>query len=595
MKKTPLYFLGPKSENRPFFKEMVDLLTNDYVFWRRNFHPNDPTALSYSDTQNKDNQKYQEKFINELYKLLAELKLDPPFFSPRYMAHMISENTLASQLAYIATLLYNPNNVSSEASPVTIKYEIEVGKQFAKLFGYDPEHSFGHITSGGTLANYQSLFYNLNLRLIPLSILFTAKDHKLNTTLDELNGWELMNIPYEKYQDILDQNKNIITNTHFTNNSLESLGIIGFKDKFEQNFNQPFPKLKILTTTTAHYSWKRSMSLLGLGQNAIEKIPQNQNFEIDSSLFEKALSKSKQNNEVIIQTSLVYGTTEFGSFDPIDQIVSIRNKYKSDLYFPIHIDAAYGGYFATMDQNSNSHLINKTRALKETESITVDPHKLGLCPYGAGAFIFKHGWLKSFLAAQAHYCFDPKTKNSPVDDQLGKYILEGSKPGASAAAVYFNHKMIELSPEGFGSILDNLCYQAKYFNQLIQSLELEDFKLIPITEPQSNIVCYFIKPKHSNFLTHINEFTTKVAAHFGVKKVKSIQEYDYIVSNTQFDISSFSNLPSSLEEIEINTDKVQLIRMVFMNQWHLSKTIDGKNYLEDFLIELSELLNNSTD
>ena len=42
--------------------------------------------------------------------LLAELKGDVPFFSPRYMGHMISEQTMASLVGYFATMLYNPNN-----------------------------------------------------------------------------------------------------------------------------------------------------------------------------------------------------------------------------------------------------------------------------------------------------------------------------------------------------------------------------------------------------------------------------------------------------------------------------------------------------
>jgi hypothetical protein len=90
MKNTPLHFLGPKTENHPLYTEMVSFIMNDYTYCRRSSHPNDPTASSYSETKNEVNQGTQENFVNELYKLLVELKLDPPFFSPRYMAHMIS-------------------------------------------------------------------------------------------------------------------------------------------------------------------------------------------------------------------------------------------------------------------------------------------------------------------------------------------------------------------------------------------------------------------------------------------------------------------------------------------------------------------------
>ena len=152
-------FLGPKSENRPFFKEIIDLIMNDYIFWRRNYHPKDPAAISYKETQSIESKEFHEKFTHELFNLLADLKLDPPFFSPRYMAHMISETALPGLIAYISTLMYNPNNVSSESSPITLKFEILAGKQFAKLFNMDEKKSFGHIASGGVLWPIMNLYF----------------------------------------------------------------------------------------------------------------------------------------------------------------------------------------------------------------------------------------------------------------------------------------------------------------------------------------------------------------------------------------------------------------------------------------------------
>ena len=34
-------FLGPKSENYVFFKEMLNYLMDDHAQWRRYFHPDD--------------------------------------------------------------------------------------------------------------------------------------------------------------------------------------------------------------------------------------------------------------------------------------------------------------------------------------------------------------------------------------------------------------------------------------------------------------------------------------------------------------------------------------------------------------------------
>src|SRR5690606_33350118 len=72
----------------------------------------------------------------ELLGLLAELKAGVPFFSPRYAGHMCSDLTMASLIGYFATMLYNPNNVAAEASPVTSRMELEVAAQLARMIGY---------------------------------------------------------------------------------------------------------------------------------------------------------------------------------------------------------------------------------------------------------------------------------------------------------------------------------------------------------------------------------------------------------------------------------------------------------------------------
>jgi hypothetical protein len=45
---------------------------------------------------------------------------------------MTSDLTMASLIGYFATMLYNPNNVAAEASPVTTRLELEVASQLAR-------------------------------------------------------------------------------------------------------------------------------------------------------------------------------------------------------------------------------------------------------------------------------------------------------------------------------------------------------------------------------------------------------------------------------------------------------------------------------
>lgn len=89
-----------------------------------------------------------------------------PFWSPRYQAHMCTDLSMASTLGYFMTMLYNPNNVAMEASPLTTIAEMEVGEQLCEMFGYNTDKEdtdtltgWGHVTSGGSVANLESMWY----------------------------------------------------------------------------------------------------------------------------------------------------------------------------------------------------------------------------------------------------------------------------------------------------------------------------------------------------------------------------------------------------------------------------------------------------
>jgi len=166
-------FLGPYGENDGLLEKLVVEFLRDHVYWRRNFHPEDPPAIPTSAASHPDYQAFEARMRRELHQLSAALKKSVPFHSPRYLGHMVSDLLLPGLAAQILTLPYNPNNVSEDAAPVTVDMEVQVGLQLARMFGYpnDPARrdcAFGHLTSGGTLANYQALRLALALKAFPV-------------------------------------------------------------------------------------------------------------------------------------------------------------------------------------------------------------------------------------------------------------------------------------------------------------------------------------------------------------------------------------------------------------------------------------------
>src|SRR5690349_1457331 len=144
----PAWFLGPRAENADLVERLVTEALRDHVFWRRNYHPEDGVGIREIDKRREGYEAAVATLTQELMGLLAQLKRDVPFFSGRYKGHMIFEQTIASQIGYFAAMLYNPNNVAVEASPVTTRLELEVAAQLAQMIGYDPLRSWGHLSSG---------------------------------------------------------------------------------------------------------------------------------------------------------------------------------------------------------------------------------------------------------------------------------------------------------------------------------------------------------------------------------------------------------------------------------------------------------------
>ena len=47
-------FLGPKSENSRFFKDMLKWMIDDHLSWRNNYHPDNKPTITHSEKR-KDN------------------------------------------------------------------------------------------------------------------------------------------------------------------------------------------------------------------------------------------------------------------------------------------------------------------------------------------------------------------------------------------------------------------------------------------------------------------------------------------------------------------------------------------------------------
>ena len=93
------WFLGPKAENADFLERLVLEALRDCVFWRRNFHPEDDILITERTKRTDEFQDSHARIQQEFLGMLANLKRDIPFFSPRYIGHMLADQLLPAMAA----------------------------------------------------------------------------------------------------------------------------------------------------------------------------------------------------------------------------------------------------------------------------------------------------------------------------------------------------------------------------------------------------------------------------------------------------------------------------------------------------------------
>jgi hypothetical protein len=160
--------------------------------------------------------------------------------------------------------------------------------------------------------------------------------------------------------------------------------------------------------------------------------------------------------------------------------------------------------------------------------------------------------------------------------------------------VYFSNKLVPLNADGYGGLfLELLDITRSFLDDLTKVNSTDDefaryFELKSVTAPHSNLVCFFVRPRSMTSLEAINEFNANLIHHFFPRPTNHIQDFDYFVSKTKLHRKKL--LPESEAEIfrglERDAESLQLMRLVFLNQWSQQKCSGGKTYLEDFLDQI---------
>ncbi|MDQ6764102.1 MAG: pyridoxal-dependent decarboxylase [Bacteroidota bacterium] len=539
-------FPGTRGDNFVYMQELMQYAIQGNIDSRKNYFPGDPDYIDKTIQQSPAFIDTLKMMGYEYDKLINQLKGSGAFFSMRTIGHMLWDTTLPGILGYFAALLYNQNNVAAEASPVTTLLEMYVGNELCKMLGYavNPigaeEGSFklldnqvtgwGHITCDGSVANLEGLWMARNLKFYPVSVkaaisdavanksfLDKAKDFQVTVldgsknTLISLDDWTILNLPIEEvlgmYNAICMQyyktNDDITTQENYAkvSDAIANYTVqnIGYHDILLKHLPAIKQTPVSLCSATRHYSWPKGAAILGIGANNMISIHVDEKARMEIKELRKQLDNCLQKKIPLMNVVAIIGTTEESTVDPLKEVLAVREEYrKKGLEFAIHADAAWGGYYKTMLNSSDEsnaafftlideksmaslpmsdYVKEQYQVLQMADSITIDPHKSGYVPYPAGGLCYRNSAMRNLVSFTA-----PVVYHGGVDPTVGVYGVEGSKPGAAAAAVYFSHKVIRPNTDGYGKISGECYFNAKRFYAALVCLNIEamPFFIVPL-------------------------------------------------------------------------------------------------------------------
>jgi glutamate/tyrosine decarboxylase-like PLP-dependent enzyme len=179
---------------------------------------------------------------------------------PRYFGLFNPAPTTMSVVADALVAAFNPQLAAWGHSPFAVEIEQHLVRAFGSRFGYDPSHTDGTFTSGGSEANHTALL--------------TALVHAFPRFAQEgLRG-------------------------------LTSQPVFYISDQ-------------------SHHSVIKAARFCGLGSNAARMLPTNENFQMDVEALLTQINKDRDAGLAPVMIVATGGTTNAGIVDPIDAIATI--------------------------------------------------------------------------------------------------------------------------------------------------------------------------------------------------------------------------------------------------------------------------------
>jgi glutamate/tyrosine decarboxylase-like PLP-dependent enzyme len=237
---------------------------------------------------------------------------------PRMFGYVQSSGSFAGAVADLLASAINQNVTSWRSAPAATTIEHQVIEWLKMIVGFDPKGE-GVLLSGGSFANFAGL----------------ATALRASTDLD-LNQRGVAALP-----------------------------------------GRP----RIYTSEMSHMSMPKAASMLGVGKDAIVRIPVDASLRMKADALREQLHADRAAGFHPVCAVATAGDVNTGAIDPLDEIAEVC----ADARLWLHVDGSYGALAAR-----SPHVKGEMAALGRADSLSLDPHKWLYAPLDVGCLLVRN-------------------------------------------------------------------------------------------------------------------------------------------------------------------------------------------------------------
>ena len=239
-------------------------------------------------------------------------------------------------------------------------------------------------------------------------------------------------------------------------------------------------RLRIFCSEVAHFTVEKSSSQLGLGTDAVIRIPVDERFRMSPTALRDAINAARAQNLLPMAIVAMAGTTDFGSVDPLPELASIASAEGAWL----HIDAAYGGALLFSDRHRD-----KLRGAERADSLSIDFHKLFWQPIPCSVFLLHDARHFNSIKLHADYLNPELHKDAGIPNLVTTSLLTTRRFDALKLWISFQ----TLGRAKFAAMIDRVIELANHAASTISSTP----RLELVCQPELSTVVFRYTPVDS--------------------------------------------------------------------------------------------------